>query len=91
LEKKKLPSLGARPVDALSCFAESCGFGVQDYSQQRPSQELVAKDLHGTEWRFRHIYRGTSTYTTSSIGSCTVYWFTLNPFNITGMGLKSST
>jgi len=35
--------------------------GVQDYSQQRPSQELVAKDLHGTEWRFRHIYRGTST------------------------------
>ncbi|KAB2029467.1 hypothetical protein ES319_D05G166000v1 [Gossypium barbadense] len=24
----------------------------------RPSQELVAKDLHGLEWRFRHIYRG---------------------------------
>lgn len=31
----------------------------QDYKQQRPSQELVAKDLHGVEWRFRHIYRGT--------------------------------
>lgn len=31
---------------------------VQDYKQQRPSQELVAKDLHGVEWRFRHIYRG---------------------------------
>uniref|UniRef100_M8C030 Auxin response factor n=1 Tax=Aegilops tauschii TaxID=37682 RepID=M8C030_AEGTA len=30
----------------------------EDYSQQRPSQELVAKDLHGTEWKFRHIYRG---------------------------------
>lgn len=30
----------------------------QDYKQQRPSQELVAKDLHGVEWRFRHIYRG---------------------------------
>ncbi|KAK8664700.1 hypothetical protein V6N13_084478 [Hibiscus sabdariffa] len=29
-----------------------------DYNQQRPSQELVAKDLHGMEWRFRHIYRG---------------------------------
>ncbi|CAA6665791.1 unnamed protein product [Spirodela intermedia] len=29
-----------------------------DYKQQRPSQELIAKDLHGTEWRFRHIYRG---------------------------------
>lgn len=31
---------------------------LQDYKQQRPSQELVAKDLHGTEWKFRHIYRG---------------------------------
>ncbi|KAG5032359.1 hypothetical protein JHK82_015944 [Glycine max] len=28
-----------------------------DYKQQRPSQELVAKDLHGVEWKFRHIYR----------------------------------
>ncbi|PWZ26445.1 Auxin response factor 15 [Zea mays] len=36
--------------------AEDC-FPPLDYSQQRPSQELVAKDLHGTEWRFRHIYR----------------------------------
>lgn len=23
-----------------------------------PCQELVAKDLHGSEWKFRHIYRG---------------------------------
>lgn len=37
--------------------AEDC-FPPLDYSQQRPSQELVAKDLHGLEWRFRHIYRG---------------------------------
>uniref|UniRef100_A0A5B6ZXB6 Auxin response factor n=2 Tax=Davidia involucrata TaxID=16924 RepID=A0A5B6ZXB6_DAVIN len=37
--------------------AEDC-FPPLDYEQQRPSQELVAKDLHGTEWRFRHIYRG---------------------------------
>uniref|UniRef100_J3M9Q8 Auxin response factor n=1 Tax=Oryza brachyantha TaxID=4533 RepID=J3M9Q8_ORYBR len=37
--------------------AEDC-FPPLDYSQQRPAQELVAKDLHGTEWRFRHIYRG---------------------------------
>ncbi|KAM0874987.1 hypothetical protein ACQ4PT_037092 [Festuca glaucescens] len=37
--------------------AEDC-FPPLDYSQQRPSQELVAKDLHGTEWKFRHIYRG---------------------------------
>ncbi|CAI8618277.1 unnamed protein product [Vicia faba] len=37
--------------------AEDC-FPPLDYSQQRPSQELVAKDLHGQEWKFRHIYRG---------------------------------
>ncbi|XP_057966281.1 auxin response factor 4-like isoform X2 [Malania oleifera] len=29
-----------------------------DMSQQPPVQELVATDLHGFEWRFRHIYRG---------------------------------
>ncbi|KAF5175142.1 Auxin response factor [Thalictrum thalictroides] len=37
--------------------AEDC-FPPLDYKQQRPSQELIAKDLHGMEWRFRHIYRG---------------------------------
>ncbi|CAM8915323.1 unnamed protein product [Rhodiola kirilowii] len=37
--------------------AEDC-FPPLDYSHQRPSQEIVAKDLHGQEWRFRHIYRG---------------------------------
>ncbi|KAL8154143.1 hypothetical protein V2J09_011903 [Rumex salicifolius] len=29
-----------------------------DMSLQPPTQELVAKDLHGNEWRFRHIFRG---------------------------------
>ncbi|KAM7471569.1 hypothetical protein LguiA_009752 [Lonicera macranthoides] len=29
-----------------------------DMTQQPPTQELVAKDLHGNEWRFRHIFRG---------------------------------
>ncbi|XP_034568379.1 auxin response factor 23 isoform X2 [Setaria viridis] len=29
-----------------------------DMSRQPPTQELVAKDLHGAEWRFRHIFRG---------------------------------
>ncbi|KAJ8536109.1 hypothetical protein K7X08_034510 [Anisodus acutangulus] len=29
-----------------------------DMSRQPPTQELVAKDLHGNEWRFRHIFRG---------------------------------
>lgn len=30
----------------------------QDMSRQPPTQELVANDLHGNEWRFRHIFRG---------------------------------
>uniref|UniRef100_A0A0D6QY18 Auxin response factor n=1 Tax=Araucaria cunninghamii TaxID=56994 RepID=A0A0D6QY18_ARACU len=29
-----------------------------DMSQQPPAQELVAKDLHGMQWHFRHIFRG---------------------------------
>uniref|UniRef100_A0A7N0RBN7 Auxin response factor n=1 Tax=Kalanchoe fedtschenkoi TaxID=63787 RepID=A0A7N0RBN7_KALFE len=29
-----------------------------DMSQPTPTQELVAKDLHGVEWRFKHIFRG---------------------------------
>ncbi|KAJ6792402.1 auxin response factor 9-like isoform X1 [Iris pallida] len=29
-----------------------------DMSQQTPTQELAAKDLHGFEWRFKHIFRG---------------------------------
>ncbi|CAA2958827.1 auxin response factor 18 isoform X1 [Olea europaea subsp. europaea] len=29
-----------------------------DMTQAIPSQDLVAKDLHGYEWRFKHIFRG---------------------------------
>ncbi|CAI9775791.1 unnamed protein product [Fraxinus pennsylvanica] len=29
-----------------------------DMSQQTPTQELVAKDLNGIEWHFKHIFRG---------------------------------
>nr|XP_029121839.1 auxin response factor 2A isoform X2 [Elaeis guineensis] len=29
-----------------------------DMRLQPPTQELVARDLHGVEWRFRHIFRG---------------------------------
>ncbi|XP_051137365.1 auxin response factor 9-like isoform X2 [Andrographis paniculata] len=29
-----------------------------DMSQQTPTQELIAKDLHGMEWQFKHIFRG---------------------------------
>lgn len=37
--------------------AEDC-FPPLDYEQLRPSQELIAKDLHGVQWHFKHIYRG---------------------------------
>ncbi|KAK8325063.1 hypothetical protein V6Z12_A11G026400 [Gossypium hirsutum] len=29
-----------------------------DMNDATPTQELVAKDLHGYEWRFKHIFRG---------------------------------
>ncbi|PRQ58506.1 putative transcription factor ARF family [Rosa chinensis] len=29
-----------------------------DMNQATPTQELVAKDLHGYEWKFKHIFRG---------------------------------
>ena len=31
---------------------------LQDFNQQPPAQELIATDLHGNEWKFRHIFRG---------------------------------
>ncbi|XP_074556598.1 auxin response factor 12-like [Curcuma longa] len=33
-------------------------FPPLDFSQQPPAQELIARDLHDVEWKFRHIYRG---------------------------------
>ncbi|XP_021742018.1 auxin response factor 8-like isoform X2 [Chenopodium quinoa] len=33
-------------------------FPPLDYSQQPPAQELIARDLHDVEWKFRHIFRG---------------------------------
>lgn len=33
-------------------------FEMQDFSQQPPAQELIARDLHDNEWKFRHIFRG---------------------------------
>ncbi|KAL9227022.1 hypothetical protein vseg_002768 [Gypsophila vaccaria] len=30
-----------------------------DYSADPPVQTIVAKDVHGVAWKFRHIYRGT--------------------------------
>ncbi|XP_039017511.1 auxin response factor 6-like [Hibiscus syriacus] len=33
-------------------------FPPLDFSQQPPCQELIARDLHDNEWKFRHIFRG---------------------------------
>jgi len=41
----------------LRRHAEEC-LPQLDMSLNPPCQELVAKDLHGTEWHFRHIFRG---------------------------------
>ncbi|GFP83170.1 auxin response factor 10 [Phtheirospermum japonicum] len=30
-----------------------------DYSADPPVQTILAKDVHGETWKFRHIYRGT--------------------------------
>ncbi|XP_077247030.1 auxin response factor 12-like [Tasmannia lanceolata] len=33
-------------------------FPPLDFSMQPPAQELIARDLHDAEWKFRHIFRG---------------------------------
>ncbi|CAL9080541.1 unnamed protein product [Musa acuminata var. zebrina] len=33
-------------------------FPPLDFSRDPPVQELIAKDLHGNEWKFRHTFRG---------------------------------
>lgn len=40
------------------CCAETI-FPRLDYSSDPPVQTVIAKDVHGEIWRFRHIYRGT--------------------------------
>ncbi|KAJ6867578.1 hypothetical protein NC652_038704 [Populus alba x Populus x berolinensis] len=32
-------------------------FPPLDFTQQPPAQELIARDLHDVEWKFRHIFR----------------------------------
>ncbi|OAY83003.1 BURP domain-containing protein 3 [Ananas comosus] len=29
----------------------------KDFTQQPPAQELIARDLHDVEWKFKHIFR----------------------------------
>ncbi|KAF8391012.1 hypothetical protein HHK36_023312 [Tetracentron sinense] len=43
---------------SVPCRAAEKVFPPLDYSQQPPAQELIARDLHDNEWKFRHIFRG---------------------------------
>uniref|UniRef100_M4DFV1 Auxin response factor n=1 Tax=Brassica campestris TaxID=3711 RepID=M4DFV1_BRACM len=36
-----------------------------DMTQQTPTQELVAEDVHAYQWKFKHIFRGWSTFVTA--------------------------
>ncbi|KAL5216500.1 hypothetical protein ABZP36_007901 [Zizania latifolia] len=40
-------------------FCAETIFPELDYSIEPPLQYVYAKDVHGVEWKFRHIYRGT--------------------------------
>ncbi|KAI7752819.1 hypothetical protein M8C21_010899 [Ambrosia artemisiifolia] len=46
------------PRDGERVFYFPQGHMEQDMTQVTPTQELSAYDLHGTEWRFKHIFRG---------------------------------
>lgn len=43
-------------------FVYVISYLVQDMTQPVPTQELVAKDLHGIEWHFKHIFRGDNSF-----------------------------
>ncbi|GMN20897.1 hypothetical protein TIFTF001_039976 [Ficus carica] len=53
-KEKRFTAISPRVEDEAD---EELG-GTTDMSRQPPTPELVAKDLHGNEWRFRHIFRG---------------------------------
>ncbi|XP_062226189.1 auxin response factor 8-like [Phragmites australis] len=40
-------------------FCAETIFPELDYRAEPPVQYVYAKDVHGVEWKFRHIYRGT--------------------------------
>jgi len=37
---------------------ESTTFSRLDYTAEPPEETILAKDVHGETWKFRHIYRG---------------------------------
>lgn len=58
-------------------------FFLQDYTLQPPAQELIARDLHDNEWKFRHIFRGSFlkyAFVQKSISVPELYMFKLALF-----------
>lgn len=39
----------------------------QDISSEPVMRELIAKDLHGNDWRFQHIFRGNLMVSSLSV------------------------
>ncbi|KAF5939116.1 hypothetical protein HYC85_023375 [Camellia sinensis] len=63
VEKEPMPSPPPRFhvhsfCKTLTASDTSTHGGFLDRSRKPPTQEFAAKDLHGDEWRFRHIFRG---------------------------------
>ncbi|CAH2071023.1 unnamed protein product [Thlaspi arvense] len=44
-------------IYAKISFLPDTAVSAKDMSQPTPTQEIVAKDLHDYEWRFKHIFR----------------------------------
>ncbi|GMN54543.1 hypothetical protein TIFTF001_023671 [Ficus carica] len=44
-------------------------FPPLDFSQQPPAQELIARDLHDNEWKFRHIFRGKVFFSVQNLSA----------------------
>ncbi|KAK1415496.1 hypothetical protein QVD17_31278 [Tagetes erecta] len=66
---QKIPASSFRKILSISDASTHGGCGLPkahvektfpplDQSQDQASQDLIAKDLHGQTWKFRHIYRG---------------------------------
>lgn len=64
-------------------------FFLQDYSQQPPAQELIARDLHDNEWKFRHIFRGKYVLF-SRLFSISCYYFHCFSFRISILQISYS-
>ncbi|XLT36067.1 hypothetical protein HN873_067359, partial [Arachis hypogaea] len=45
------------PSKILCCVIDAKMESSKNMTMKNPTQELVAKDIHGVQWKFKHIYR----------------------------------